>query len=197
MALPRVDRTEVIAAACEAIRTGNLDEAAAIIQRDYPFTPRSMVVRKFHYTRYTRVFVRDGFIDRYSGEKLLFPPVLRVLSHVLPDAFPYHKNWKADSSHRAYWDLGATVDHLVPVARGGTNDESNLVTTSMARNAAKMHWTLEELGWELQPSGDINDWDGMLRWFIEYTAKNPEALLDGGMRGWRSAAVNVTSAPAK
>jgi HNH endonuclease len=56
----------------------------------------------------------------------------------------------------AFWEVGATIDHVVPVTRGGADDESNWVTTSMARNSAKMNWTLEELGWTLHPPG--NHW---------------------------------------
>ncbi len=118
----------------------------------------------------TRVFVRDGFLDRYTGERLIFPPVLRVLSIVLPDKFPYHPNWKTVVTHPAFWKVGATIDHVVPVTRGGADDESNWVTTSMARNSAKMNWTLEELGWTLHPPGNFGEWDGLLHWFLEYTA---------------------------
>ncbi|MFF0818704.1 HNH endonuclease [Rhodococcus sp. NPDC003318] len=49
-------------------------------------------------------------------------------------------------THFAYWELFPTIDHIVPVTRGGADDESNWVTTSMLRNSAKAHWTLDELG---------------------------------------------------
>ncbi len=136
-----------------------------------------------------RVFVRDGFIDRYTGARLVFLPVLRVISSILPEAFPYHPNWKTDVTHPAYWDLTATVDHLVPVSRGGADDESNWVTTSMARNSAKGNWSVEDLGWTLHPPGDFAEWDGLLNWYVHYTEKHPEALLDDSMRQWRRAAL--------
>ena len=95
----------------------------------------------------TRVFARDGFVDRYSGDKLVFPgTLLRLLSALMPDEFPAHPNWKMSASHVMYWELCPTIDHLVPVARGGADNESNYVTISMLRNSAKAHWTLEELG---------------------------------------------------
>jgi hypothetical protein len=109
----------------------------------------------------TRVFVRDGFIDRYTGTRLIFPPVLRTLSEALPGEFPFHPNWKTDVTHPAYWEVGATVDNLIPVTRGGKDAEENWVTASMARNSAKMNWTLQDLGWHLHPPGDIRDWDGL------------------------------------
>ena len=139
----------------------------------------------------TPVFVRDGFIDRYTGERLVFPPVLRVLSSILPSDFPYHPNWKTDLTHPAYWELGATIDHVVPVSRGGKDDESNWVTSSMARNFAKMNSTLEELGWALLPPGDVREWDGLLSWFVLHAEAHPEVCATGSMRQWHRAAKAV------
>ena len=187
------DKGLVIAAACRALVDGDRAHAAAIVQRDYPFGPAPVTERRFRPAAYTKVFVRDGFIDRYSGARLVFPPVLRVLSGVLPGCFPYHPNWKADRTHPAYWQLSATVDHLVPVTRGGADDESNWVTTSMARNAAKQNWTVGELGWRLHPAGALSAWDGLLAWFLEYTAAHPEAVVDNAVRQWRRAGVAALS----
>lgn len=102
-------------------------------------------------------------------------------------AYPYHPAWKTDVTHPAYWELGATVDHVVPVTRGGADAVSNWITASMASNSAKMNWTLEELGWELHPPGEIAAWDGMARWFLQYSAAHPE-ILTGRIRDWHRAA---------
>jgi hypothetical protein len=58
----------------------------------------------------------------------------------------------------------------------------------MVRNSAKMNWTLEELGWILHPPGDIHKWDGMLRWFVEYTLAHPDVIQGQGIRLWLHAA---------
>lgn len=184
-----LDKGLVIAAVCQALHEGAADEAAALLQRDYPFAPEAPTSRKYGALESTRVFIRDGFIDRYTGDRLVFPPVLRVVSMALPADFPYHPNWKTDVTHRAFWELGATVDHLIPVSRGGADDESNWVTTSMARNSAKMNWTLEDLGWSLHPAGNVREWDGLMRWFVEYTVEHPEALAQASVRDWHRAAV--------
>lgn len=134
------------------------------------------------------MFVRDGFIDRYTGTRVVFPPVFRLLSLVMPHDFPCHPAWKTDLTHPAYWELGATIDHLVPVTRGGSDDESNWMTASMASNSAKMNWTLEELGWQLHPPGSREKWDGLLGWFLEYVAKRPDLVMKGRMRDWHRAA---------
>src|SRR5262245_50143460 len=155
-----------IAGICDALLTSNTAAARELLRQCYPYAPEPIAKRRYGPVESTRVFVRDGFIDRYCGERLVFPPVLRVLSLVLGEAFPFHPNWKTEVTHPAYWEVGATVDHLVPVTRGGSDIEANWITTSMARNSAKMNWTLQELGWELHHPGSIDDWDELIVWFI-------------------------------
>jgi hypothetical protein len=170
------DKSAVIQAVCAAVANGDEAVAAGLLRRDYPFTSGQATVRRYGAEVLTRVFVRDGFIDQYTGKRLIFVPALRLLSIVLPNEFPYHLNWKVAVTHPAYWELGATIDHVKPVTHRGDNDESNLVTTSMARNSAKMNYTLQELGWTLHERGNFEEWDGLLRWFLQYTATNPGLL---------------------
>lgn len=183
-----MEKTDVIAAVCHALSDEALDNAVTVLKEHYPFAPDEITKRRYGAVESTRVFVRHGFIDRYSGERLIFPPVFRVLSIVLMSEFPYHPNWKTDVTHPAYWQIGATIDHLVPVTRGGVDEETNWVTTSMAHNSAKMNWTVEELGWKLHPPGDMRSWDGLIRWFLEYTETHPESLANASVRQWHKAA---------
>lgn len=183
-----VEKSTVIDAVCRALSDGADEAAASLLRRDYPFAPESITKRRYGAIDATRIFVRDGFLDRYTGERLVFPPVLRVISSALPAEFPFHPNWKTDVTHPAYWEIGATIDHLVPVSRGGADDASNWVTTSMARNSAKMNWTLDELGWSLRPAGDFREWDGLIRWFLEYTSTHREIIGNASVRQWRRAA---------
>jgi hypothetical protein len=117
-----------------------------------------------------------------------------VLSWALPADFPFHPNWKTEVTHPAFWEVGATIDHVVPVTRGGADDESNWVTTSMARNSAKMNWTLEELGWSMHPAGSLTAWDGLMGWFLAYTSEQPGSLAGSSMKAWRRAAKLVLPA---
>jgi hypothetical protein len=96
-----------------------------------------------------------------------------------------------DVTHPAYWEVGATIDHLVPVSRGGPDDESNWVTTSRARNSAKGNWTLAELGWSLREPGDLKIWDGLIHWFLDYANEHPEVVKAASMRQWHRAAALV------
>lgn len=101
--------------------------------------------------------MRDGFIDRYTGKKLVIPGILKVMSIYFPEEFPYDPHWRMDKCHIAYWELIPTVDHVVPVALGGADDENNYLTTSMMSNAIKSNFTLKQLGWKLYDKGDINE----------------------------------------
>jgi hypothetical protein len=185
------DRSQVIQEASEAIARADINEAAVIVRRDYPFVKPAPSGRKATPTEATRVFLRDGFVDRYDGMRLVFPPVLRLISQILPEEFPFHPNWKMSECHVAFWELSATLDHVVPVARGGRDDETNWVCTSMLRNGVKSNWTLEELGWELLPPGDVDEWDGLLGWFVRFADSHKDFLQHPYLRRWHTAAVRV------
>jgi hypothetical protein len=134
------------------------------------------------------LFLRDRFVDRYTGKLLVFPGTLRLLSRLLPEQFPFHSNWKTDACHFAFYELFPTLDHVVPISRGGADDMENWATTSMLTNASKGNFTLGELGWSLRPQGVFGDWDGLTGWFLSWTAERPETLTDVYLRRWHDAA---------
>lgn len=186
-------KAEIIKRICELLLRSDTNSARAVAIAEYPFASVENAGRKYTEYQMTSVFIRDGFLDRYSGAKLVFPGSLRLLSRLMPEEFPAHPNWKMTASHIVYWELFPTVDHVLPVARGGADDESNWVTTSMLRNSAKSNWTLEELGWTLLPSGDYTDWDGLLKWFMNYVVKDVSQLDDPYVRRWHKAGLRATS----
>jgi hypothetical protein len=178
-------------AAVRAIAAGDTSGAARAIETGYPFEPVTKAGRYYDARFVTRIAARDGFIDRYKGTRLYFPPVLRLISRVLPEAFPFHPNWKGSECHPAFWTYVATVDHIEPVARGGADVEENCVTCSMRVNQIKSVWTLDELGWTILPPGDIREWDGCMGLFVQYVQEHPTLLDAGYFRRWYSAAVSV------
>lgn len=182
-------KVQTIRAICNSLLAGDPQTAAATARGGYPFAPPKSTGRAYAESQCTAIFVRDGFIDRYSGTQLVFPGTVRLLSRLLPSELPFHPNWKMTETHMVYWELFPTIDHIVPVARGGADDETNWVTTSMLRNSAKANWTLEELGWQLVPPGDFRQWDGLLGWFIEFLKQNQLHLSDKYIRRWHSAAL--------
>lgn len=131
-----------------------------------------------------RLFNRDGFIDRYTGLRLVVPPSLRVISSIIPEDFPFHSNWAKGKCHDSYWDLSATANHLFPVAAGGQDDESNLVSTSMAANIQKNSISMSDLGWNLHPEGDIHQWDGLSKFFVRQCNQDPRLLEHAYMKKW-------------
>lgn len=181
-------RYKIIEEVCNLVGNGSLSKASEIIQTQYPFRPLHNPGRKYSDRQKTKIFIRDGFIDRYSGEKMIFPPVLRLLSILMPAEFPFHKNWKMSECHFGYWQLLPTVDHIIPIARGGADEESNWVCTSQLRNSAKSNWLLEELGWKLHEAGNLKEWDGLIQWFIDYVHENPSMLDDSYISTWHKAA---------
>lgn len=174
----------VIADICGALEGSDRLEALSILAGKYPFEFKEKKARSHSDTQKVRLFLRDGFIDRYSGKKLVFPPVLRILSKLFPKEFPYHPHWKMAECHIAYWELAPTVDHVVPVTRGGEDEESNWVCTSQLRNSAKSNWLLEELGWELHPAGNADEWDGLLSWYVKYIARSETEKHDPYFWKW-------------
>ncbi len=187
----------VLFEACAALAEGDSQSARATLRSQYRFEPVEKIARRYSVGQSMKLFVRDGFIDRYTGTRLVNPGVLRLLHVVLGADFPTHPNWKVSETHPAFWELFPTVDHVKPVSRDGKDDESNWVTASMLSNKAKDQWTVEQLGWKLHPPGAIEEWNGLSRWLIDYLAANPTVLEEaaephrGYIRQWLRATTAV------
>jgi len=132
-----MDKALIVKNLCKLLLEEKKNECVGYASANYPFINSSVSKRRYSRYEMCKVFIRDGFIDRYSGEKLLFPGLIKLLTIEFPDIFKYHRNWKMTETHLVYWELFPTIDHLIPLARGGHDMESNWVTTSMVRNSAK------------------------------------------------------------
>ena len=196
-----MNKLDVIEFSANKLLHGEILEAKAIIDSEYPF--KKLVSQGRNYTDKEKMeqFVRDGFIDRYSGEKLVNPGILKVLSYYMPDVFPYHAHWKMEECHNAYWEFVPTVDHIVPVALGGVDEKENWVTTSMLHNSIKSNWTLEQLNWNLHAAGNFSDYDGFTKLFVQLVNLNKEMLKDVYIKRWYKLSVananNAIKATAK
>lgn len=179
-----LDPIAALEKACSEIESGLRDQAKASIRTHFPFVPHVPAARRYSKRDMVKTFVRDGFIDRYRGDRLVFPGALRVLSHYLPQDFPFHKNGKMSEGHVAYWTLFPTIDHILPVARGGQDQEDNWVTCSMLSNSIKSNWLLEELRWELKPCGSLEEWDGLMPWFFSQVKRDPSLLDVPYIKSW-------------
>ena len=57
---------------CEALENEDRQKAGELVRSRYPFDPPVDRRRSFSKFDRTRVFLRDGFLDRYSGDRLFF-----------------------------------------------------------------------------------------------------------------------------
>ena len=188
-----MDRIHALTLVSQMLCSDERQDAEALLRAELPFEAPTNAGRNYSTATKLSVYFRDGFIDRYSGEKLLNPGYLRVLSKLFPEAFPFHTNWKMGQCHMAFWQYTPTVDHLIPVARGGADEAANWVTTNMLHNAAKSNWLLEELNWKLYPSGEWRDWCGLSEEFVRIVQLNPQLLDDSYIRQWYSATKKLLS----
>jgi hypothetical protein len=186
-------KADVLSKVCAALAVGNSHSAREILRDRYPFVQVEKIARRYSVSQSMKLFMHDGFIDRYTGTRLINPGVLLLLHVMLGDDFPAHPHGKLSATHLAFWELFPTVDHVVPVSRGGRDDKSNRVTASMLSNQAEDQWTLDDLRWELHPPGVVAEWDGLSRWLVDYLAANPTVLADaaephrGYIRRWLTA----------
>lgn len=79
-----VNPAQVIARACEAISSADVATAASIIASDYPHTllKRERRRKTIPAAVMIKVFLRDRFVDRYTGQQLIFGPALHLLSQI-------------------------------------------------------------------------------------------------------------------
>jgi hypothetical protein len=123
-------------------------------------------------------------VDRYTGEKLIFPGALRLLGEFYSRAFPKpgaDEGWRVGRCHWVYWRLWPTVDHVVPIAQGGEPRQlSNLVTTSQITNSAKGAWVDDAAPKHTRVTlieesvVQKEAWDGLMPWFVWLMGKHPE-----------------------
>lgn len=186
-----IDKIATIKQSAKSILTGNIESAKNVIKKEYPFKKLKPEGRSYTDKEKYEQFVRDGFIDRYSGEKLVNPGLLKILSYYMPDAFPYQSHWKMEECHCAYWELVPTIDHIIPIAIGGEDNPSNYATTSMLHNSVKSNWTLEQLNWKLYPAGDINEYDGLTDLFVRLTENDLELFDDPYIKRWYKLSVGM------
>jgi hypothetical protein len=65
--------------------------------------------------------------------------------------------------------------------------------SSLLRNSAKANWTMEELGWSVHRPGDMDQWDGMLSWFLKYKEKDRKNIKGRYLDRWYRAARSLNS----
>jgi hypothetical protein len=110
------------------------------------------------------IYKRDRFHCRYCGAKVIPTQIMRLISELFPDQFPYHPNWKGGQTHPAIASRSPSLDHVAPWAKGGGNEPENLVCACWVCNQIKGELSLEQLGWRLRPIPET-DWDGLTGYY--------------------------------
>lgn len=109
------------------------------------------------------VMVRDGYRCRFCESRVILSAAHRIFADALPKQARLGKT--NDSTHFGLSTLTASIDHLVPYARGGGNDPSNLVTACGPCQYGRFSWTLEEV--EIENPWNypaiVDGWDGLSR----------------------------------
>jgi 5-methylcytosine-specific restriction endonuclease McrA len=111
------------------------------------------------------IYRRDHFCCRYCECRVIPTQIMRLVSEVFPDDFPYHPNRKGGQTHPAITSRSATLDHVLAWTLGGRNDSENLVCACWICNRIKGDLTLDQLGWELRPIASDSEWDGLTRYY--------------------------------
>ena len=186
------EKSDIVLDIASMLLEKNKIAAQSIICQEYPHTYYEVEKRTYTMPQKMNQFMKDGFIDRYTGNRLLNPGILKVISYYFPEEFPYQSHWKMAETHSAYWELVPTIDHIYPIAKGGIDDEKNWVTTSMKNNSIKSNYTIDEIHWKLYPKGDISEWDGLTDVFLELVNKDNELLRDSYIKSWYKVSRAVT-----
>lgn len=115
------------------------------------------------------IYQRDGYRCRFCGCPIVLGAARSAMRALIPDAIPWGRTTK--DQHGAFFALTATLDHLVPHAKGGTNETDNLLTTCWPCNFGRGDALIEEIGL-LDPRSRppvIDGWDGLIRMLAHKT----------------------------
>ena len=150
-----------------------------------------------------RVYARDGWLCRWCGRPVVFPPALKYLEQLMRDKgcmqplSYYDKQWRRDRAPLLD-HLGAVIDHVQAFAHGGAHDESNFVTSCNKCNTRKNADTESNFGARAPKHvvkgkyGEPRYWDGFSAVFITLATPS-RSTLSKTERDWLDAL--VTSRP--
>jgi 5-methylcytosine-specific restriction endonuclease McrA len=106
------------------------------------------------------IFARDRYTCRYCETRTVLIPVMYAISALYGGIFKAHRYWRRDETDIAYWTYATSIEHIVPIKRGGTNDPENLLTACWRCNEEKGTHTLLQLDWQVRPISS-RAWDGL------------------------------------
>lgn len=129
----------------------------------YPRLPKNHGARMPSAALTKHIFGRDGWHCRFCESRVISKQARQVFCRI----FPVEARWGRTNPERHFGlsALTASLDHLLPFRRGGTNDHENLVTACGPCQFGRNQWTLEEV--EIEDPRNytpiVDHWDGLSR----------------------------------
>jgi hypothetical protein len=78
-----MNSSDIIAEVFQAIIENRNSDAIDVLDKEYKCENYDYNKRKMTEYEKLKVYINDGFIDRYSGKRLIFPNILRIISYEL------------------------------------------------------------------------------------------------------------------
>lgn len=135
------------------------------VENPAPFVPKDQRVkpRMANAQMKRALLVRDGFHCRFCG----IPLVRGATRSRIRAAYPAALRWGSRNveRHAAFQTMELHYDHIVPHARGGTNEFDNMLVTCAPCNCGRDRLMLEEVGLaDPRARAPIrSEWDGLER----------------------------------
>ena len=110
-----------------------------------------------------QLHMRDGYHCRGCGIPVIRQEVRQYLQNIYSSAV----RWEGQNAeqHAAFQAMWVQYDHVIPHARGGTNDADNMLITCAPCNYGRMNYTFAEVGL-IDPRTRApvqSQWDGLER----------------------------------
>ena len=110
-----------------------------------------------------QIYHRDGWRCRYCGSRVISKEARNIFQRHFPREA--RKGRTNEDNHFGLATLSATLDHILPHKRGGSNETENLVTACGPCQFGRGVWLLEEVQVEdprIRPP-ILDEWDGLTR----------------------------------
>ncbi len=145
-------------------------------------------------TLQVEVYFRDKWLCHVCRLPLVFPFALKQLAELAATDAPqralayYNANWRRDKAPLLD-ELGASIDHVVALARGGAHDIANFAAICARCNARKSSRSLDDFVRQRKPwrvkgkHGEPTTWDGLTSVFVAL-ASTSERPLTAVEREW-------------
>ena len=143
------------------------------------------------------VFFRDGWLCSHCRRPTVFHPALKLLAETVGASLPdhplayWHPNWRRDVAPLLD-ELGASIDHVEALAKGGAHDISNFATICARCNARKGTRSSAEhravhVPWVVKGKhGEPTAWDGLASTYV-VLARRTTRVLTASEKGWLAA----------